>query len=93
MAHDGKRLGMMSIEALMTAAEAAGYVMVSEEELPETFGKRPSLFDFKSVPTTSVAIWRPVVPAIDGKPVATMQSQAAHAWHWLTGRFSTGATA
>lgn len=93
MAHDNKRLGNMSIEALMSAAEAAGYVMVSEDELPETFGKRPSLFDFKAVPTTSVAIWRPVVPAIDGKPVGSLQGQAAHAWHWLTGRFTTGATA
>lgn len=94
MAHDDKRLGKMSIEALMTAAEAAGYVMVAEDELPEAFGKRPSLFDFKEVPSTSVAIWRPVVPAIDGKPVGTsMHASAAHAFHWLMGRFTTGVTA
>ena len=30
----------MSIEALMTAVDAAGYVMVAEEDLPETFGEK-----------------------------------------------------
>lgn len=82
----------MSIEALMSAADAAGYVMVSEDELPDAFGRRPSLFDFKSVPSTSLAIWRPVVPSIDGKP-ALLGSQTAHAWNWLAGRFWTGVTA
>ena len=52
----------MSIETLMTAADAAGYVMVSEDELPDTFGRKPSLFDFKTLPSTSLAIWRPVTP-------------------------------
>jgi hypothetical protein len=83
----------MSIESLMSAANAAGYVMVSEDELPETFGRKPSLFDFKSLPSTSLAIWRPVVPAIDGKPAALVQSHTAHALNWLAGRFNTGATA
>lgn len=84
----------MSIEALMTAADAAGYVMVSEEELPETFGRKPSLFDFKAVPSTSVAIWRPVVPSIDGQPVqASADGHATHAWHWLMGRFTSGVAA
>ena len=83
----------MSIESLMSAADAAGYVMVSEEELPETFGRRPSLFDFKSLPATSLAIWRPIVPAIDGKPSALIQSHTAHALHWLSGRFIGGAPA
>lgn len=83
----------MSIETLMTAADAAGYVMVSEDELPEAFGRRPSLFDFKSVPSTALAIWRPVVPAIDGKPVVHDRRQQAGAWHWLAGRFHTGVTA
>jgi hypothetical protein len=82
----------MSIESLMTAADAAGYVMVSEEELPEAFGRKPSLFDFKSVPSTSLAIWRPVVPSIDGQPTG-MHGHAAHAWSWIAGRFTTGATA
>lgn len=82
----------MSIEKLMSAADAAGYVMVSEDELPETFGRRPSLFDFKTVPSTSLAIWRPVVPAIDGQP-SPIEGHVSHAWHWLAGRFNTGATA
>ncbi len=84
----------MSIETLMSAADAAGYVMVSEDELPETFGRKPSLFDFKSVPATALAIWRPVVPAIDGKPSASpVDGHASHAWNWLAGRFNTGAPA
>lgn len=82
----------MSIEALMSAADAAGYVMVAEDELPEAFGRKPSLFDFKTVPSTSLAIWRPVVPSIDGQPTP-MHGHAANAWHWLAGRFTTGATA
>lgn len=79
----------MSIESLMTAADAAGYVMAAEEELPETFGRKPSLFDFKSLPSTSVAIWRPVVPRGDGQAHSHMSS----AWHWFAGRFQTGAPA
>ena len=82
----------MSIESLMSAADAAGYVMVSEEELPDTFGRKPSLFDFKSLPSTSLAIWRPVVPSIDGQP-ASLHGHAAHAWGWISGRFNTGAPA
>ncbi len=82
----------MSIETLMSTADAAGYVMAAEDELPDNFGRKPSLFDFKTVPSTSLAIWRPVVPAIDGQPSA-MEGHASQAWHWLTGRFSTGATA
>ena len=87
-----KRLGNMSIETLMSTADAAGYVMATEDELPDTFGRKPSLFDFKSVPATALAIWRPVVPSIDGKPSA-MEGHATYAWHWLTGRFNNGATA
>ena len=81
----------MSIEALMSAADAAGYVMVSEAELPETFGRKPSLFDFKSLPSTALAIWRPVVPSIDGQP--TVAKDSAGAWTWFSGRFTPGATA
>ena len=81
----------MSIELLMSAADAAGYVMAAEDELPETFGRKPSIFDFRSLPSTSVAIWRPVVPSLDGR--ASMHGQVAHAWSWLAGRFSTGAPA
>ncbi len=81
----------MSIESLMSAADAAGYVMVAEEELPDTFGRKPSLFDFRTLPSTSLAIWRPVVPAIDGQP--SIAGHSATAWSWLSGRFMTGATA
>lgn len=81
----------MSIESLMTTANAAGYVMAAEDELPEGFGRKPSIFDFKALPSTSLAIWRPLAPAIEGRtPVAR---RASHGWGWLSGRFSTGATA
>lgn len=86
----------MSIETLMTAAHAAGYVMVAEEELPDTFGSQPEVFEYKSQPATSVAIWRPVVPALDGQPILGHSASGGHmanAWHWLTGRFAGGAVA
>ncbi|MBA2127028.1 hypothetical protein DLM45_12470 [Hyphomicrobium methylovorum] len=73
----------MSIKTLMSAAEAAGYVMAAEEELPTNFGAEPEILEFKSQPTTEIAIWRPVVPAIDGKPLS---GYVAHAWDWLTDR-------
>ncbi len=84
----------MSIETLMSAANAAGYVMAAEDELPEAFGTRPEVFEYKAQPATAVAIWRPVVPALDGQPLAG--GAAAHvvsAWHWLTGRMAGGAAA
>lgn len=74
----------MGIETLMSAASAAGYVMAAEEQLPETFGAKPTVFEFKAQPATSIAIWRPVVPAVDGKPIA---SHFAHAWDWFAERF------
>jgi hypothetical protein len=80
----------MSIETLMSAANAAGYVMAAEEELPETFGAEPTVFEFKAQPATAIAIWRPVVPQLDGKPLA---GHIAHAWDWFTGHFAGGATA
>jgi hypothetical protein len=85
----------MSIESLMSAANAAGYVMAVEEELPETFGAEPTVFEFQSQPATAIAIWRPVVPDIDGKPLngQPLAGHMAHAWDWLTGRFVGGATA
>lgn len=86
----------MSIETLMSAAHAAGYVMVAEDELPDTFGSEPQVFEYKAQPPTSIAIWRPVVPALDGKPVLDRDASSghmAHAWHWLTGRFAGGAMA
>jgi hypothetical protein len=85
----------MSIESLMSAASAAGYVMAVEDELPDTFGAEPTVFEFRSQPATAIAIWRPVVPDIDGKPLngQPLAEQMAHAWDWLTGRFVGGATA
>jgi hypothetical protein len=75
---------VMSIETLMSAANAAGYVMAAEEQLPEAFGAKPTVFEFKSQPATAIAIWRPVVPAVDGKPLTGL---VAHAWDWFAGRF------
>jgi hypothetical protein len=80
----------MSIEALMSAASAAGYVMAAEEELPETFGAEPTVFEFKKQPATAIAIWRPVVPRLDGKPLT---GHISNAWGWFTGHFAGGATA
>ncbi len=81
----------MSIEALMSAAHAAGYVMAAEDELPETFGAKPTVFDFKAQPSTSLAIWRPVAPV--EKSADGSHGHISHAWGWLTGRFAGGATA
>jgi hypothetical protein len=74
----------MSIESLMSAANAAGYVMAVEDELPDAFGAEPTVFEFKSQPSTAIAIWRPVVPDIDGRPLT---GHIANAWDWFTGRF------
>lgn len=82
---------VMSLESLMTAAEAAGYVMAAQDELPDAFGAEPELFEFKSQPATAVAIWRPVVPAIDGPPL--LQRSASMVWGWVSGRFMGGAPA
>ena len=78
----------MSIETLMSAAHAAGYVMAAEEQLPDTFGAEPTVFEFKAQPTTAIAIWRPVAPHLDGKPLAGHLSSA---WDWFTERFAHGA--
>jgi hypothetical protein len=80
----------MSIESLMSAANAAGYVMAAEEELPETFGAAPTVFEFKAQPPTAIAIWRPVVPRLEGKP---LMGHISDAWGWFTGHFAGGATA
>ena len=82
----------MSIHTLMSAAHAAGYVMAVEDELPESFGTEPTVFEFKAKPSTEVAIWRPVNPSIDGKPFHA-SGHMSHAWDWVMGRFAGGATA
>jgi hypothetical protein len=81
----------MSIETLMTTANAAGYVMAVEEELPDTFGRKPSIFEFRKQPSTALAISRPIVPDLDGKPLVS--GYGSSAWHWFTGRFAGGVTA
>lgn len=84
----------MSIETLMSAVNAAGYVMAAEEQLPETFGAEPIVMEFKAQPSTDIAIWRPVVPELDGKPLEA--GHFASAWGWLsgfTGRWVGGAMA
>jgi hypothetical protein len=75
---------VMSIETLMSAANAAGYVMAAEEQLPDAFGVEPIVLEYKAQPATAVAIWRPVVPAVDGKPIT---SHISHAWDWFAVRF------
>lgn len=80
----------MSIETLMSAASAAGYVMAVEEQLPETFGAEPTVFEFKAQPATALAIWRPVIPQLDGKPIA---GHFSHAWEWFAGHFAGSAAA
>ncbi len=82
----------MSIEALMSAAHAAGYVMAAEDELPEAFGAEPKVFDFKAQPSTSLAIWRPVVPAKTAAE-ATSHGHIANAWGWISTRWAGGVTA
>lgn len=81
-------MSKMGIDTLMSAADAAGYVMAAEDDLPDGFGRRPSSFDFKSLPATAIAIWRPVVPA------ASPDAASGQQWrNWLVGRFSAGAPA
>ena len=80
----------MSIETLMSAAHAAGYVMAAEEQLPDTFGAEHTVFEFKAQPATEIAIWRPVTPRHEGKPLA---SQLSSAWDWFAGRFANSAPA
>lgn len=79
------RGAVMSIEALMSAVDAAGYVMVAEEDLPETFGEKVI-----EPPSTALTIWQPVLAAAS-KP--GLSGQLSNAWSWVAGRFASGATA
>lgn len=80
------RGAVMSIEALMSAVDAAGYVMVAEEDLPDAFGEKVQA----DLPSTELTVWQPVLAAAD-KP--GWSSQVSNAWSWVTGRFVNGATA
>ena len=84
------RGAVMSIEALMSAVDAAGYVMVAEDDRPETFGA-DAYAESVSAESTSLAVWQPVLAAASTKPA--WSSQVASAWHWVTGRFVNGAPA
>lgn len=77
----------MSIEALMSAVDAAGYVMVAEDDLPESFGEKVEV----APPTTALTVWQPVLAAAASKPGWT--AKVSHAWSWAAGRFASGATA
>lgn len=76
----------MSIEALMTAVDAAGYVMVAEEDLPETFGEK-----VYQEPSSALTVWEPVLAAAANKP--GWSASLHNAWGWVTGRPASGATA
>lgn len=76
----------MSIEALMSAVDAAGYVMVAEEDLPETFGDTARMER-----SGELTVWQPVLAAAASKP--GFSGQMSNAWSWITGRFASGATA
>jgi len=76
----------MSIEALMTAVDAAGYVMVAEEDLPEAFGDKAL-----KEQSTALTVWEPVLAAAAGKPGWT--TPLHNAWGWVTRRPASGAAA
>lgn len=77
----------MRIEALMAAVDAAGYVMVAEDDLPEAFGTETH--EHEVARSTALAVWEPVLAASHQR----QQSQVANAWSWVVGRFAGGAAA
>lgn len=79
----------MSIEALMTAVDAAGYVMVAEDDLPETFGAETH-FEADTA-SSALTVWQPVLAAAAGRPA--WSTQVSNAWSWVVGRFASGAPA
>jgi len=79
----------MSIEALMSAVDAAGYVMAAEDDLPETFGVEGPMLAPET--STALTVWQPVLAAAAARP--TFSSQVSNAWSWIAGRFVSGATA
>ena len=83
------RGSVMSIEALMTAVDAAGYVMVAEDDLPDSFGTE-TLAQARAHSGT-LTVWQPVLAAAAGKP--TLGNQVSSAWSWVVGRFASGAPA
>jgi hypothetical protein len=83
----------MRIETLITAVDAAGYAMVSEEDFPETFdGDAAPVSAASKAPLQALAVWSPVAPSGTGWTSA-VQAQASNAWGWIVGRFAGGAAA
>lgn len=80
---------VMSIEALMSAADAAGYVMVAEDDLPDAFGSEPHM-EFETS-ANALTVWQPVLAAAASKPA--FSTQVSNAWSWVVGRFANGAPA
>lgn len=81
----------MRIETLMSAADAAGYSMVSEEMLSDSEAcseNEPVVSEPSNA--TSLALWQPVSPS---GAMAAVNSQVANAWGWFVGRIAGGATA
>ena len=82
----------MRIEALITAVDAAGYAMVSEEDLPGAFeSDAAASTSNEKAPVKALALWSPAGP--HGSGWSTVQAQASHAWGWIVGRFAGGAAA
>lgn len=77
----------MSIKSLMSAADAAGYAMVSEETLDDMGGD--------DVAPQSESVSMALVP-YQSQPAgyrAAMQAHMTSAWNWIAGRFVSGAPA
>ena len=79
----------MRIEALISAADAAGYAMVSEESSDDFGGDDIISLKSETAPSTALAVWRPVVAAGS----RSLGTQVANAWSWVAGRFISGAPA
>lgn len=82
---------VMRIETLMSAADAAGYSMVSEEMLSDSEAyPETDPVENEASSTTSLAVWQPVSPS---GAMAAVNSQLSQAWGWFVGRIAGGAAA
>lgn len=79
----------MRIESLISAVDAAGYAMVSEEDFPEVAEAEMTLSPAQTSPTMAVAVWKDSA----GFGKLSVPPQIANAWGWLVGRFASGAAA
>ena len=80
----------MRIEALLSAADAAGYAMVSEETSDDFGGDDIVSLKTETTASKSLAIWQPVFA---GNARSALGSHVANAWSWVAGRFINGAPA